>query len=131
MPEVPAQLRSRLEEQIQSIPEPGEVARKRPAPPGARGRFIRRAAAVATAVAASVAVYLAVVPEREPRSEVAAIDEPVGSEESVVVDRAPELEAATDEELAVLLQLETIQDLDVIANLEMLERLMVVGEGSG
>jgi anti-sigma factor RsiW len=186
MPEVPAGLRARLQERIESSPEREEVIHERRAAPRVRGRFIRPAIGVAVALAASTLVYLAVLPEpafdsgseapvvapieetevalvgepsgeavvgeqpvelelpvvvaieetevalvREPSSEEVVGDEPVVLEPSVaVVDTAIELEAASDEELAVLLQLEMIQNLDVIANLEMLERLMVVGEGA-
>jgi anti-sigma factor RsiW len=130
MPEVPAGLRLRVQAEIQDIPQPEEATRKREvtprrtAPSRARGRFYRPAAGVALAAAASVVIYLAVVPE--PTSD-AGFKTPVAA----VVDGASELEAASEEELAVLLLLDTIQDLDVIANLEMLERLMVVGEGTG
>jgi hypothetical protein len=250
MPEVPAGLRSRLQEQIESIPEREEAARERHAAPRARRRLIRPAIGAAFALAASAVVYLAVVSEptvdtgseapvaavveeaqvalvrepsgeeavsdeavelaepvavvveeaqvalvREPSGEEAASDEAVelaepvaavvekaqvalvrepsgeeaASDEAVelaepvaavvekaqvalvrepsgeeavsdeavelaepvaVVDGASELEAASDEELGVLLELEVIQDLDVIANLEMLEQLMLVGEGA-
>jgi anti-sigma factor RsiW len=154
MPEVPAGLRLRLQEQIESIPEREEAARERHAAPRARRRLIRSAIGAAFALAASAVVYLAVVSEptvdtgseapvaavveeaqlalvREPSGEEAASDEAVALEESVaVVDGASELEAASDEELGVLLELEVIQDLDVIANLEMLEQLMLVGEGA-
>jgi hypothetical protein len=68
--------------------------------------------------------------EREPRIEEIAIDEPVATPAPVIASSTSELEAASEEELAVLLRLETIQDLDVIANLKMLERLMKTGEGT-
>jgi anti-sigma factor RsiW len=51
-----------------------------------------------------------------------------------VAESAPvpsDLEAASDEELALVLEIETIEDLDVIANLDLLERMLSMEEGAG
>lgn len=120
LPEVSAELRTRLQAQIQSIPEREVATRTTPLPPRARRRLTGPALGAALALAASVAIYLAVAPE--PTSE-------PGSEAPLAATTTG-LEAASDEELAMALQLEMIQDLDIIANLEMLERLMAVDGGA-
>jgi len=43
----------------------------------------------------------------------------------------PDLDTASDEELALVLEIETIEDLGAIANLDLLERILLMEEGAG
>ena len=102
IPEVPAGLRMRLQEQIESLPEREEIVRKRAAAPSARRRLIRPAIGAAIAVAASVAVYLTVIPgptfDADSEVPVAIV---VEETEVAVVDEALSEEPASDEPVVV------------------------------
>jgi anti-sigma factor RsiW len=125
-----------------------------------RGRRLGATFAVAAlAAAAALALYLGVVrnptpvepgpaiaqqpapPLPEPTPVAPRVQEPAASQlaESAPapqdgMDTEPDLEAASDEDLAVATELETLDeldDLDVIANLEVLERMEVGGNDAG
>jgi len=120
LPSVPQELGDRIRSRIDRG-DPDEIAVVSPAQLRRR-QLRRRVVGSALAVAASVSVYLGVF---QPAFQNQGSETPtLGAGGSARIDA--DLEATTDEELAIVLQLETIQDLDVIANLEVLERLLAL-----
>ena len=113
VPPLSGDLRARLQQRIDADDaDPAPVIDL-----SARRRRRARAVGAGLAVAASLAVYVAVT-NRAPT--------PAPTETPEVL--AMDLEAFSDEELAVVMEYDTIRDLEVIANLELLEQLAASGE---
>lgn len=125
-PEVPADLRARLDARLQRDDRPPLRAATPPrrSDAGPRRRRSWRAAGFGTAlaVAASLVVYLVAAPDPTPQD--------VGAP-ARVASAVPTLEAVPEEELAMVIEFDAVEDFDVIANLEVLERLVALEEGAG
>lgn len=134
-PELPNDLRARLQERIDQVesspsPSPASLEPRRPGP--SRWRF--GAPLVAALASGLMAVWLG---RPQPETEVErsdftlsdANDRDLAASDSL--DAGPAIENASDEELAIAFELETLRELDVIWELDLLEALLAMENAAG
>ncbi len=150
LPALPAGLRQQLAARIARDANQADAAPRRAPARRALRRLAAPVAGLAAAAALALALYatlrpaptpelplLVAGPETRPETlepPPPSVPEPAALElagpPAFDVD-AEELDAAPEEELAVVMDLDTIEDYDVIANLDLLERMLDLEEGAG
>lgn len=123
LPPVPSDLRARLQQKIDALPEAPRGIPGRAAPP-VRRRWSSLPIASAALAAAAATVYVLFPRVPSPLD--------AGSPAPPSLARVEdELAVASEEEIAIALELDTIEDFDVISNLELLEALVAMDAETG